>query len=43
MIRRREKKNEFSLIIPLEVLINQSAWGWGGVVSVTIAVFFDLE
>ena len=36
MIRRREKeKNEFSLIISLESLINQSVWGWGGVLSVT--------
>ena len=37
MIRRREKeKNEFSLIISLELLINQSVWGCGGVLSVTV-------
>ena len=38
MIRRREKgkKKEFSLIISLESLINQSVWGWGGVLSVTM-------
>ena len=37
MIRRREKKNiyEFSLIISLESLINQSVWGCGRVISVT--------
>ena len=29
------KKYEFSLIISLESLINQSVWGWGGVLSVT--------
>ena len=38
MISRREKKKiyEFSLIISLESLINQSVWGWGGVLSVTM-------
>ena len=37
MIRRREKKKkEFSLIISLESLINQSVWGWAGILSVTI-------
>ena len=38
MIRRerKKKKNEFSLIISLESLINQSVWGWGGVLSVTL-------
>ena len=38
MMRRREKEKniyEFSLIISLESLINQSVWGWGGVLSVT--------
>ena len=34
--REREKKNGFSLIISLELLINQSVWGWSGVHSVTV-------
>ena len=34
--REREKKYEFSLIIFLESLINQSVWGWGGVILVTL-------
>ena len=40
MIRRREKeKKEFSLIISLESLINQSVWEWGGFLSVTVPSF----
>ena len=36
MIRRKEEKiYKFSLIISPESLINQSVWGWGGVLSVT--------
>ena len=38
-MKKREKIYEFSLIISLESLINQSVWGWGGVLFVTMSVF----
>ena len=37
----RKKKCDFSLIISLESLINQSVWGWDRVLSVTMSQVYQ--